>query len=72
MPIDVPQNESRNGYAKRVCFGCGKEGHYADSYPTKHKKTRSCNTRLYCLRFGEDGHPASWCEKKMIINDKSA
>ena len=67
MPIDVPQNEKKveMGMLKRVCFGCGKEGHYADSCPTKHKKTRSRNARLYCLKCGEDGHLASWCEKEV-------
>ena len=45
------KRESRDGYAKRVCFGCGNEGHYADSCPTKHKKTRSSDARLYCLKF---------------------
>ena len=45
------------------CYNCGKGGHYAHSCPTKHKKTRSHDLGLYCLKCGEDRHLASWCEK---------
>ena len=45
------------------CYNCGKGGHYAHSCPTKHKKTRSHDLGLYCLKCGEDEHLASWCEK---------
>ena len=47
-----------------MCFISSKEGHYANGCPTKHKKTRSRDLGLYCLKCGEDGHLASWCEKE--------
>jgi len=55
---------SQDGFAKRVCFISSKEGHYANGCPTKHKKIRSRDLGLYCLKCGEDGHLASWCEKE--------
>jgi len=65
MPTDVPQKRgSQEGYAKRVCFVCSKEGHYTNGCPTKCKMTRSCDLGLYCLKCGKDGHLASWCEKE--------
>ena len=63
---------SQDEYAKRMCSVGSKEGHYANRCPTKRKKTRSRDLGLYCLKCGEDGHLANWCEKKkMIINDRS-
>ena len=55
----VEHKGSRDGYVKRVCFGCGEEGHYANRCPTKRKRTRSCDLGLYCLKYGEDGHLVS-------------
>ncbi|CAO2163718.1 unnamed protein product [Urochloa humidicola] len=40
------------------------EGHYINKGPTKRKMTRSRDAGLYCLKCGEDGHLASWCEKE--------
>ncbi|CAN6334080.1 unnamed protein product [Urochloa humidicola] len=40
------------------------EGHYVNKGPTKRKMTRSRDAGLYCLKCGEDGHLASWCEKE--------
>ena len=55
---------SQDEYAKRMCSVGSKEGHYANRCPTKRKKTRSRDPGLYCLKCGEDGHLASWCEKE--------
>ena len=55
---------SQDDYAKRMCSVCSKEGHYANGCPTKRKKTRSHDLGLYCLKYGEDGYLASWCEKE--------
>ena len=55
---------SQDEYAKRMCSVGSKEGHYANRCPTKRKKTRSRDLGLYCLKCGEDGHLASWCEKE--------
>ena len=60
----VEPKGSQDGYVKRVCFGCGEKGHYANRCPTKCKRTRSRDLGLYCLKCGEDRHFASWCEKE--------
>jgi hypothetical protein len=49
---------------KKLCFGCGEEGHYVNKCPTKRKLTRSRDAGLFCLKCGKDEHLASWCEKE--------
>ena len=67
------QKSSRDGRIKRVmCYKCGEKGHYANSYPTKHKKTRSHDLGLYCLKCGEDGHLASWCPNSPALGQTSS
>ena len=48
---------SQDEYAKRMCSVGSKEGHYANRCPTKHKKTRSRDLGLYCLKCGERWTP---------------
>ena len=48
---------SQDEYAKRMCSVGSKEGHYANRCPTKHKKTRSHDLGLYCLKCGERWTP---------------
>jgi hypothetical protein len=49
---------------KRLCFKCGKEGHYVNNCPTKRKRILPSHDGLYCLKCGENGHLASWCVKE--------
>ena len=59
------QKSSWDRCIKRVmCYKCGEKGHYANQCPTKCKRTRSRDARLYCLKCGEDEQLASWCEKE--------
>jgi hypothetical protein len=62
--------ESQDNSIKRMCFRCGKEGHYINNCPTKHKRIclvmmdyiASSVEKMNILLVGE--------QKKMIINPR--
>jgi hypothetical protein len=62
--------ESQDKSIKRMCFRCGKEGHYINNCPTKHKRIclvmmdyiASSVEKMNILLVGE--------QKKMIINPR--
>jgi hypothetical protein len=70
LPDEIKQfkkhasKESQDKSIKRLCFRCGKEGHYVNNCPTKCKRILPNHDGLYCLKCGENRHLASWCAKE--------
>jgi hypothetical protein len=55
--------ESQDKSIQRLCFECGKEGHYVNNCPTERRRILPSHDGLYCLKRRENGHLASWCAK---------
>ena len=65
MPTDVPQSdEARMGMLRECVLYVVKKGTMPMDVQQSVRMTRSRDLGLYCLKCGEDGHLASWCEKK--------